>query len=267
MTLEVLPCPQCGAGAKFASYLRNHQLVLSSREQCPVLRLEFRDFEVLVVLLLLHLSLLLLHGIHSHTPLDPSWLSFRSFYRPPLLDAWSRQRLLVYSLRVRGREPLRSASRLLGFTYNSLFWDPGHRFVAGPRHGPRCPQDPIRRLVPDSFLGRHRILDCPSDLVAEKFIPTTFPEGRNARRRHRCGGSGYGESTGAPLRRKSADTSVSDAGCVRVRTVKDTHFVVPLKNEPHPSETGPSWLPLLEGVGYVKWSSHASSSSYPGGVS
>ena len=51
VSLKVLPRLQLGSRAKFTSYLRNDQLVLGSREQCPVLRLEFRDLEVPLLLL------------------------------------------------------------------------------------------------------------------------------------------------------------------------------------------------------------------------
>jgi hypothetical protein len=49
-----------------------------------------------------------------HTSLDLNKLSIRGFHRPPLLETWSQQRLMVNSRRIRGRGTLRSAPRLLG---------------------------------------------------------------------------------------------------------------------------------------------------------
>jgi len=49
---------------------------------------------------------------------------------------------MVKFLRVLGREPLRSASRCLGFTI-VRYWGLGARLSAGPAPVPRRPQDPI----------------------------------------------------------------------------------------------------------------------------
>jgi hypothetical protein len=57
-------------------------------------------------------------------------------------------------VRIRDREPLRSASPLLGFTMNARFWDPGPKVVAGPSRGPLCFQDSGSPAL-GSFLGRH----------------------------------------------------------------------------------------------------------------
>ena len=96
---------------------------LRGREQRLVPRLELsRELEVLVLRFLLLLLLLLLlrhrfllHRHLLHTPLNPNQLSVRSLFPPPLLETRSLQGSMVNSLRARGREPLRSASRLLGF--------------------------------------------------------------------------------------------------------------------------------------------------------
>jgi hypothetical protein len=83
-------------------------------------------------------------------------------------------------VRIRGREPLRSASRLLGFTINFLNWDPGHKVVAGPGRGPLCFQDP-RSPAPGSFLRRY-IVDIASHHVSIALgllcLTAAFPEGR-----------------------------------------------------------------------------------------
>jgi hypothetical protein len=84
-------------------------------------------------------------------------------------------------VRIRGREPLRSASRLLGFTVNFRFWDPGHKVVAGPSRGPLCFQDPGSH-APGSFLGRHIVgIDPHQASIALGFLSLTaaFPEGRS----------------------------------------------------------------------------------------
>jgi hypothetical protein len=76
----------------------------------------------------------------TNTPLDPSRHTIRSVHRPTPLETWSWQGLVVNPLRTRGCEPLRSASRRLGFMINALFGNPGHQLVVGPSSGSRCLQ-------------------------------------------------------------------------------------------------------------------------------
>src|SRR5258708_5036602 len=90
------------------------------------------------LLLLLHRTVVMVRRFLIHTPLDPSRLSIHGFHLPILLETRSQQTLVVNSLCNRGREPLRSASRLLGFSTGVCNWDPGRRFVASPSRGPRC---------------------------------------------------------------------------------------------------------------------------------
>ena len=136
-------------------------LGLRSLEEQPVLWPEFSGYlEILchLLLLLLHRAFNMVHFFLFNTPLYPSRLPIRGVYRPTLLETWSRQGLVVNALRTRGREPLRSASRLLGFISNSCFEDPSHRLVAGPSCGPRCLRVPLGRFTaPGSFEGRHHV--------------------------------------------------------------------------------------------------------------
>jgi hypothetical protein len=208
--LEVLPRLErrVGVGAAPALDFANRATCpvgSGGREQRLVPRLELsRELEVLVLrfLLLLLLLLLLLHRflLHRHllhTPLNPNQLYVRSLPPPPLLGTWSLQGLMVNSLRVRGREPLRSASRLFGFIVDTCFWDPGHRFVAGPSHGPGC--------LPDPFcLGTDAL----------RLFPAAFTEGQHRRGGRRCCRSGPGKLADIPLRCGSAGTGISDAGCI-----------------------------------------------------
>lgn len=115
-----------------------------------------------------------------NTPLNPTWLSIRRLHRPTLLETRSQRGLVVNSVRIRGREPLRSASRLLGFTINLRFWGPGHKAVAGPSCGPLCFQDP-RSPAPGSFLGRHIVGIDPHQVPSTLgllHLTAAFPEGR-----------------------------------------------------------------------------------------
>jgi hypothetical protein len=92
---------------------------LRSLEEQPILWSEFAgDNQKLcrLLLLLLHRAVNMVHRFLINTPLDPSQLPIRGLHRPTLPESWSRQGLVVNALRTRGREPLRSASRLLGFT-------------------------------------------------------------------------------------------------------------------------------------------------------
>ena len=114
------------------------------------------DFDVLVLslllLLLLHHAVAVLHHCLLHSPLNTDKASVRSFLHPSLLER-SQQGLVVNALRTRGCEPLRSASRLLGFTIDRYFWDPGYGLVASLSPGLRPLQDPIYTTAPGSFLG------------------------------------------------------------------------------------------------------------------
>ena len=97
----------------------------------------------------------MVHRFLFHTPLDPNQVSIRTFFRSALLETRSRRGLTANSLCVWGREPLRSASRLLGFVVSSCFWEPGHGLVAAPGNGPLRSQDLIRSRAPSSFLEWH----------------------------------------------------------------------------------------------------------------
>ena len=167
----------------------------------------------LLLLLLLLLLLFLLHRFLHPTPLDPNQLFVRSLSRPPLLETWSLQGSTVKYLRVRGREPLRSACRLLGFTVDVLYWDPGHRLVAGPSRGLRCLQDPFCLATPALFLGPHLVM---VDLGPEalRLFPTAFTKGQDRRRCNRCFRSGTEDVADIQLHWGSANTSISDAGCI-----------------------------------------------------
>jgi hypothetical protein len=103
---------------------------------------------------LCHFLMLLLHRavnmvtvhlflINTGTPPDPNRLPIRGVHRPTQLETWSQQGSVVNTLRTRGREPLRSASRLLGCTAEPSLADPGCWLVAGPSRGLRCLQDPL----------------------------------------------------------------------------------------------------------------------------
>jgi hypothetical protein len=59
-------------------------------------------------------------------------------------------RSMVNLLRIWGREPLRSATRLLRSTNDLCLWNPSHRLVAGSRDGPRRLRDLARLVVPGS---------------------------------------------------------------------------------------------------------------------
>ena len=149
-TLDHLDCPTRDVG-------------LRSLEEKPMLWLQFAGYlEILrrlLLLLLLHRAVNMVHRVLFNSPLDPSRLLIRGIHRPTLLETWSRQGLVVNALRTRGREPLRSASRLLGFTICQLLGDPGHRLAAGPSRRLRCLQDPLScsaaSTAPGSFGGWH----------------------------------------------------------------------------------------------------------------
>ena len=83
-------------------------------------------------------------------------------------------------LRSRDREPLRSASRLLGFPIDVCHWDPGHRPVADPGSGRRYLQYPICLVTPDSFLGRQIIaVDYYRGTVSMRLVTAVFTKCRD----------------------------------------------------------------------------------------
>jgi hypothetical protein len=152
-------------------------------EEQPIPRFEYAGYLekfCRFFLLLLHRAVDPVRPFLINTPLDPTRLSIRRLHRPTLLETRSRRGLVVNSMRIRGREPLRSASRLFGYAIETCIWDPGHRVVAGPSRRPLCFQDP-GSPAPGSFLGRcivgidaHQV---PIALVL-LYLTAAFPEGR-----------------------------------------------------------------------------------------
>ena len=132
-------------------------------------------------MLLLHRAVSMVHHFLINTPLDPSRLPIRGIHRPTLLETWSRQGLVVNALRTRGREPLRSASRLLGFTIYCCFGNPGRRLAAGLGCGPRCLWDTLScSTAPGSFGGQHLVGVGPrraSITLGLLYLAAAFPEG------------------------------------------------------------------------------------------
>ncbi len=163
-----------------------------------------------LLLLLLHRAVGTVRRSLVNTPLDPSRLPLRRLYRPPLLETRSRQELMVNALRIRGREPLRSASCLLGFTIQHLFGDPGRRLLAGPSRGPRCLQDPLSfSRTPGSLQGRKFVGMYPHQApIALRLLCLTVAFARGHGRG--CRRSGPGHVVRNPLRWISVDTSMSN---------------------------------------------------------
>ena len=158
---------------------------LISRTEPRAQSLAWLRAALLFLLLLLHRAADVVNQfLHTHP--QP-----KSALRPLLLETRSQQGSMVNSLRVRGREPLRSASRFLGFVIDLWIWDPGHRLEADPGRGPCCPQDLFYLAAPDS---------CRSGPHAMRLTPAAFTKGQ-----HRSGSE--------PLRWGFAGTSISDAGC------------------------------------------------------
>ena len=117
---------------------------LISRTEPRAQSLAWLRAALLFLLLLLHRAADVVNQfLHTHP--QP-----KSALRPLLLETRSQQGSMVNSLRVRGREPLRSVSRFLGFVIDLWIWDPGHRLEAGPGRGPCCPQDLFYLAAPDS---------------------------------------------------------------------------------------------------------------------
>ena len=83
-----------------------------------------------------------------HTPLDTSQLSIRGSHLPALSSTRSRQRLVVNARRVRGREPLRSASRLLGLFPDPLLLRSWPQACGGSLLWTALPSGPHRQLLP-----------------------------------------------------------------------------------------------------------------------
>ena len=83
---------------------------------------------------------------HLLSPHDPRRLFLRKETHRPLRDTKSQQGSMVYSLRCRGLEPLRSASRRLGYTIEFLLGlhDQGS---TSPFRGRRLPWDPSHTLL------------------------------------------------------------------------------------------------------------------------
>jgi hypothetical protein len=166
-----------------------------------------------LLLLSLHRTVVMLYHFLIHTPLDPSRLSIHSVYPPTLLETWSQQGLVGNSLCNRGREPLRSASRLLGFLISFCPWDPGRRFVASPSCGPRCLcPDPIRcPTTPGLFSGWHFLGSNPHRApfaVRCLYLAVALAEGHG----RGCRRSGPGLVVGSPLRWIPAGTSIINVG-------------------------------------------------------
>ena len=88
--------------------------------------------------------------------------------------------------------------------------------MAGPSRGPYL-QDPFCQLAPASFLGRY-LMVADWGPYALRLFPTAFSKGQYRRgcRRRRCCGSRLENLADVPLRRGSADTSISDAGCITI---------------------------------------------------
>jgi hypothetical protein len=158
-----------------------------------------------------------------NTPLVPNRLPIRSVHHPTPLGTWSRQGLVVNTLRTWGREPLRSASRCLGFIVNNCFGNPGHRLVVGLSSGSCYLQDPLGpSTAPSSFLGQNFVGMHPhQDFVALRLLCLTvaFPEGHYGCGRrfliwHNmvCGMVGQGNPAGIPPCLRSAGTSISNVG-------------------------------------------------------
>ena len=202
-------------------------LGLRSLEEQPILWLEFAGYlEMLCrfLLLFLHHAVNMVHRFLLNTPLDPSWVPIRDIHRPTLLETWSRQGLVVNALRTRGCEPLRSASRLLGFTINLCIGDPSRRLVASPSCGPRCLRDPLNGFAaPGSFGGRHFVGMRPrraSNAQRLLCLAAAFPEGCGGDKHLRriqcditwCSGDGPRKPTGIPRYWRSAGTGISIVG-------------------------------------------------------
>ena len=129
------------------------------------------------LVLLLHRAVNMVHCL-INSPLDPNRRSIRSAHRPTLLETRSRQGSVVNSVRTWGREPLRSASHLLGFTISLYFGDPGRRLAAGPICGPLCLQDSLScSTPPGSFGGWHLVGMGPHrDAIVQRLLAAAFSE-------------------------------------------------------------------------------------------
>lgn len=131
---------------------------------------------LVLLLLLFHRASDVVHLLLSHTPPDPNQLSIYYFGRPALLETRSQQGLTSNSLHFRGREPLRSAFRLLGFDVESCLLGSWPRACGGS-----SPQTPLRDIY-------------------------GLPRGHGCRSRNK-----QGHLVGSPLHWASAGTGISDA--------------------------------------------------------
>jgi hypothetical protein len=124
----------------------------------------------------LHQADLVLPRRFLHPPLDPRQLFLRTRNRRLLLDTWSRHESMVKLVRIQGREPLRSASRRLGFAI-VIYWGPGGRFPAGPTCVWRYSQDfvsgHLRLFTPLVPL----VVRCLPDLVTDGFVSRSLSWG------------------------------------------------------------------------------------------
>ena len=172
VVLELFPPLELGVRTDLALDLVDpsfRPVLWGSSEQRLVHWLErFGERELLdpLLLLLLLWAADAIHHFYFYTPLNQSWLSLRRFNHPSLLETWFLQGSMVNLLRIRGREPLRSAPRLLGFTSETCYGDPGHRVVA--RCG--CRWDPVYFAAPGPLLRWHRI-------VFAMLVTAVFTEG------------------------------------------------------------------------------------------
>jgi hypothetical protein len=123
------------------------------------------------------------HCLAPHPPHSPQPRSAAcSQLQPPTPARDSvQQRSVVNSLRIWDCEPLRPASRLLGFTIVLWYGDPGDRLAVAPRCGPRCLEDPVWLIAPDSFLGRYPVaVDYHRGPVAMRLMGAAFCWGCSA---------------------------------------------------------------------------------------
>ena len=106
----------------------------------------FRRHELAVIyavylLLLLHRAVSAVPHRCLCTPLNPRLSFLRNRSHRLLQETWPLQESMVNSLRIRRREPLRSASHSLGFTME-IYQGPSGRLLMGPIRRPSCFRDP-----------------------------------------------------------------------------------------------------------------------------
>src|SRR6266576_755854 len=164
-TLDLVDCPASPVGFR-------------SCEQYPVSLVEIaRDLKEMA-LLLLHRTGHVVRCFLLHSLLDRrEMLSLCIGWHPTLLGTRPRRGMVVHSLRMRGRESLRSAPCLLGCIIVRYCWDPGLRPAAGPNHGLRSLRDPTTCLPPNLLVGRRLVV------LSHHRIAAAFRMGDV---RHRC---------------------------------------------------------------------------------